>query len=295
MNGGSASHGIVKVILATRSACVSLGITATFPLNLHGNSSVIGALEQRCWDEGVAFVSKTALITGITGQDGAYLAEFLLDKGYEVHGIKRRTSLFNTDRIDHLYQDPHEQRPPLHPALRRPDRLVQPGPHHPAGAARRDLQPRARRATWRCRFEEPEYTANSDALGTLRMLEAIRILGLEKKTRFYQASTSRAVRPGAGNAAEGDHAVLPALALRRGQALRLLDHGQLPRGLRHVRLQRHPVQPRVARCAARPSSRARSPARWRASSSACRTACTSATSTRSATGATPGTTSRCSG
>ena len=225
-------------------------------------------------------------ITGITGQDGAYLAEFLLDKGYEVHGIKRRASL--------LQHRPHRpplpgsarRRPALHPALRRPDRLrrnliriiqqVQPD----------EIYNLAAQSHVAVCFEEPEYTANADGIGTLRLLEAIRILGLEKKTRFYQASHLRAVRPGAGDAAEGDHAVLSAQPVRGGQALRLLDHGELPRGLRHVRLQRHPVQPRVARCAARPSSRARSRARWRASSSACRTACTSATSTRCATGAT---------
>ena len=95
-------------------------------------------------------------------------------------------------------------------------------------------------------FEEPEYTANSDAMGTLRLLEAIRILGLAGKTRFYQASTSEMFGLVAGNAAEGDHAVPPALAVRRGQALRLLDHRQLSRGVRHLRVQRHPVQPRVA-------------------------------------------------
>ncbi|PDT64983.1 GDP-mannose 4,6-dehydratase [Bradyrhizobium ottawaense] len=132
---------------------------------------------------------KKALITGVTGQDGAYLAELLLSKGYEVHGIKRRTSLFNTDRIDHLYQDPHEKN--RHFILHHGDmtdssslvRIVQ------------QVQPDeiynlAAQSHVAVSFEEPEYTANSDALGTLRVLEAIRILGLEKKTRFYQASTS---------------------------------------------------------------------------------------------------------
>jgi len=132
---------------------------------------------------------KVALITGITGQDGAYLAEFLLQKGYEVHGIKRRTSLFNTDRIDHLYQDPHEQerRFILHhgdmtdsSSLLRIIQQVQPD----------EIYNLAAQSHVAVSFEEPEYTANSDALGTLRILEAIRILGLEKKTRFYQASTS---------------------------------------------------------------------------------------------------------
>ncbi len=134
-------------------------------------------------------MKKVALITGITGQDGAYLAEFLLGKGYEVHGIKRRTSLFNTDRIDHLYQDPHEQnrRLVLHygdmtdsSSLVRVIQMVQPG----------EIYNLAAQSHVAVSFEEPEYTANSDALGTLRVLEAIRILGLKDKTRFYQASTS---------------------------------------------------------------------------------------------------------
>ena len=132
---------------------------------------------------------KVALITGITGQDGAYLAEFLLDKGYEVHGIKRRTSLFNTDRIDHLYQDPHDKKPIffLHhgdltdsTSLIRIIQEVQPD----------EIYNLAAQSHVAVSFEEPEYTANSDALGALRILEAIRILGLEKKTKFYQASTS---------------------------------------------------------------------------------------------------------
>jgi GDPmannose 4,6-dehydratase len=134
-------------------------------------------------------LTKTALITGITGQDGAYLAEFLLAKGYAVHGIKRRSSLFNTDRIDHLYQDPHEKnlRFKLHfgdltdsTNLIRIIQEVQPD----------EIYNLAAQSHVAVSFETPEYTANSDAIGTLRVLEAIRILGLEKKTRFYQASTS---------------------------------------------------------------------------------------------------------
>jgi GDPmannose 4,6-dehydratase len=134
-------------------------------------------------------LAKCALITGITGQDGAYLAEFLLDKGYTVHGIKRRSSLFNTDRIDHLYQDPHERnvRLKLHfgdltdsTNLIRIIQEVQPD----------EIYNLAAQSHVAVSFETPEYTANSDAVGTLRVLEAIRILGLEKKTRFYQASTS---------------------------------------------------------------------------------------------------------
>lgn len=132
---------------------------------------------------------KIALITGVTGQDGAYLAELLLGKGYEVHGIKRRSSLLNTDRIDHLYQDPHVQgrRLFLHygdmtdsSSLIRIIQQVQPD----------EIYNLAAQSHVAVSFEEPEYTANSDALGPLRILEAIRILGLEKKTRFYQASTS---------------------------------------------------------------------------------------------------------
>jgi GDPmannose 4,6-dehydratase len=133
--------------------------------------------------------NKVALITGVTGQDGAYLAEFLLNKGYEVHGIKRRSSLFNTDRIDHLYQDPHEtgRRFVLHhgdltdsTSLIRIIQLVQPD----------EIYNLAAQSHVAVSFEEPEYTANADGIGALRILEAIRILGLEKKTRFYQASTS---------------------------------------------------------------------------------------------------------
>ena len=134
-------------------------------------------------------MTKKALITGITGQDGAYLAELLLEKGYEVHGIKRRSSLFNTDRIDHLYQDPHDTSPKffLHhgdltdsSSLIRIIQEVQPD----------EIYNLAAQSHVAVSFEEPEYTANSDALGALRILEAIRILGLEKKTKYYQASTS---------------------------------------------------------------------------------------------------------
>ena len=132
---------------------------------------------------------KIALITGITGQDGAYLAEFLLKKGYEVHGIKRRASLFNTDRIDHLYQDPHvgERNFILHHGdLTDSSSLI-----HIIGKVQPDeIYNLAAQSHVAVSFEEPEYTANSDALGTLRVLEAIRILGLTEKTRFYQASTS---------------------------------------------------------------------------------------------------------
>jgi GDPmannose 4,6-dehydratase len=134
-------------------------------------------------------LAKIALITGITGQDGSYLAEFLLSKGYEVHGIKRRSSSFNTARIDHLYQDPHEtnQRLVLHYGdltdssnITRIIQQVQPDEIYNLGA----------QSHVAVSFEEPEYTANSDAIGTLRILEAVRLLGLEKKAKVYQASTS---------------------------------------------------------------------------------------------------------
>ena len=132
---------------------------------------------------------KKALITGITGQDGAYLSEFLLNKGYEIHGIKRRTSLFNTDRIDHLYQDPHVKDRSL---------ILHHGDMTDSSSLLRVIQQAqpdeiynlAAQSHVAVSFEEPEYTGNSDALGALRVLEAIRILGLDKKTRFYQASTS---------------------------------------------------------------------------------------------------------
>lgn len=132
---------------------------------------------------------KRALITGITGQDGAYLAEFLLDKGYEVHGIKRRSSLFNTNRIDHLYEDPHEENRRL--ILHYGDMTDSSSLVHIIQQVRPDeIYNLAAQSHVKVSFEEPEYTANSDALGTLRLLEAVRILGLGEKSRFYQASTS---------------------------------------------------------------------------------------------------------
>jgi GDPmannose 4,6-dehydratase len=132
---------------------------------------------------------KKALITGITGQDGSYLAELLLAKGYQVHGIKRRTSLFNTARIDHLYQDPHAQHQNLllhYGDLTDTSSLI----HVMQQVQPDEIYNLAAQSHVKVSFEEPEYTANSDAIGTLRLLEAIRTLGLEKKTRFYQASTS---------------------------------------------------------------------------------------------------------
>lgn len=132
---------------------------------------------------------KRALITGITGQDGAYLAELLLAKGYEVHGVKRRTSLFNTDRIDHLFQDPHDRDVRL--ILHHGDLTDSSSLSHIIQKVQPDeIYNLAAQSHVAVSFEEPEYTANSDALGALRILESIRILGLSEKTRFYQASTS---------------------------------------------------------------------------------------------------------
>ena len=134
-------------------------------------------------------MKKTALITGVTGQDGAYLSEFLLKKGYIVHGLKRRTSLFNTDRIDHLYEDPHieNQKFILHYGdmtdstnLIRLIKEIQPD----------EIYNLAAMSHVRVSFEMPEYVADTDGIGTLRLLEAVRLLGLEQKTRIYQASTS---------------------------------------------------------------------------------------------------------
>src|SRR5437762_7542294 len=133
--------------------------------------------------------SKKALITGITGQDGAYLAEFLLGKGYEVHGVRRRTSLFNTARIDHLYRDVHE--PQVRMFLHYGDMTDSSSLMHILQKVQPDeIYNLAAQSHVHVSFDEPEYTANSDALGTLRLLEAVRTLGLVKRTRFYQASTS---------------------------------------------------------------------------------------------------------
>jgi GDPmannose 4,6-dehydratase len=160
---------------------------------------------------------KRALITGITGQGGSYLAEFLLEKGYEVHGIKRRSSLFNTQRLDHIYQDPHVEnsRLKLHYGdlsdssnLTRLIRDIEPDEIYNLGA----------QSHVAVSFESPEYTADVDAMGTLRLLEAIRFLGLEQKTRFYQASTSELYGAGTRNAAKGNNAVSSTLALCGSQS-----------------------------------------------------------------------------
>ena len=198
-------------------------------------------------------MTRRALITGITGQDGAYLAELLLAKGYEVHGIKRRASSFNTDRIDHLYQDPHERDVRLHlhygdltdaTNLIRIIQQVQPD----------EIYNLAAQSHVAVSFETPEYTANADALGTLRMLEAIRILGLGARRR---ASTRHRPRRCSARSRRFRSArprrSIRARPMARPRSYALLDHGQLPRGLR-------PVSPATAsssttsrRCAARPS------------------------------------------
>ena len=236
---------------------------------------------------------KVALITGITGQDGAYLAELLLKKGYIVHGVKRRSSLFNTDRIDHLYQDPHVKKASfiLHYGdltdstnLIRIIQQVQPD----------EIYNLAAMSHVAVSFETPEYTANADGIGTLRILEAIRILGLEKKTRFYQASTSELY----GLVQEIPQKETTPFYPRSPYAVAKLYAYWITVNYREAYgmyacngiLFNH-----ECRCAARPSSRARSPARWRASSSDCRIAFISATSMRCATGDMPRTTSKCSG
>ena len=173
---------------------------------------------------------KRALITGITGQDGAYLAEFLLKKDYVVHGIKRRSSLFNTERIDHLYQDPHENNANFHlhygdltdaTNLIRIIQQVQPD----------EIYNLAAQSHVQVSFETPEYTANSDALGTLRLLEAIRILGLEKKTRFLSGFYQRTLWQGPGGTSKRNDAFLSPQSLCSGEALCLLDHRELPRSV----------------------------------------------------------------
>ncbi len=191
-------------------------------------------------------MTKRALITGITGQDGAYLAEFLLDKGYEVHGIKRRASSFNTDRIDHLYQDPHEPdaRLILHYGdltdatnLIRIVQQVQPDEIYNLAA-----QSHVRVSLRDARIHGERRRARHAAL-----LEAIRILGLERHDPLLPGLDLRAVRQGRRRCRRRRRRrSIRARPYARRQGLRLLDHGELPRGLRHVRLQRHPVQPRVA-------------------------------------------------
>lgn len=173
-------------------------------------------------------MSKVALITGITGQDGSYLAEFLLEKAYGPHGIKRQSSSLNTERINHIYEDPHidNRRFILHYGdltdstnLIRITQQVRPD----------DLYNPAAQSHVAVSFKKPEYTANADALGTQRLLEAIRIIGLEKKAPLLPGLQFRALWPGAGNAAEGNHVFLPAQSLRRRQGRRHSGRQHLPR------------------------------------------------------------------
>ncbi len=232
---------------------------------------------------------KRALITGITGQDGAYLAELLLAKGYEVHGVKRRASLFNTDRIDHLYSDPARSAQTDDPALRGPHGRNEPDQDRPGSPARRDLQPRRaepRGRVVRDRRVHGEFRRARHA-ATARSDPDLRAHGARSLLPGVELGD---VRQGTGDATARDDALLSALALWRREGVRVLDHGELPRGLRDVRVQRHPVQPRKSRCAARHSSRAKSRAGSRESRSASTSVSTSATSTRCATGATRATT-----
>jgi GDP-mannose 4,6-dehydratase len=187
---------------------------------------------------------RKALITGITGQDGSYLAELLLSKGYEVHGVVRRSSSFNTDRIDHLYHDPHLPGPPLrlhYGDLADGNNLanvvdtVQPD----------EIYNLAAQSHVRVSFDMPVFTADADATGALKLLEAVRVHQQRsgRPVRYYQASSSEMYGK-VQEVPQRDDAVLSALAVRLRQAVRALDHRQLPRELRHARVVRDPVQPR---------------------------------------------------
>ena len=177
--------------------------------------------------------NKVALITGITGQDGAYLAEFLLEKGYEVHGIKRRSSLFNTDRIDHLYQDPHEKDRKfiLHHgdlsdsmSMVRIIQKIQPDEIYNLGA----------QSHVAVSFESPEYTADTVGLGSLRILDAIRVLGLEKKTRYYQASSSELYGKVQESPQKETTTFLSKISICRSKTLCILDYSKLSRSIRYI-------------------------------------------------------------
>ena len=184
---------------------------------------------------------KKALITGITGQDGSYLAELLLEKGYEVHGLIRRSSQFNTQRIDHLYEDPHEAgRLFLHYADLTDSSSLMGHLHRIKPDEVYNLGAQSHVAV---SFEMPEFTADTAGMGTLRLLEAIRTA--DWPIRFYQAG-SRRCSARSPSAADRAHSVQPAQPLRVRQSVRALHDRRLPRGLRSVRDQRHPLQPRVA-------------------------------------------------
>ena len=233
-------------------------------------------------------MTKKALITGLTGQDGSYLAEFLLQKDYEVHGIVRRSSSFNTGRIDHLYHDPHESGVRLFThygdlsdsvSLTKLLYELQPDEVYHLGA----------QSHVRVSFDIPEYTFDITGAGTLRVLEAMRESGVS--ARFYQASSSEMFgsAPPPQSEATPFH---PRSPYAVSKVAAFWADGQLSRGLRHVRRERDPLQPRVPAPGRDVRDAQDHPRRWRGSRPASRTSSTSATSTRSATGASPGTTSR---
>ena len=234
---------------------------------------------------------KTALITGVTGQDGAYLAELLLSKGYEVHGVKRRSSLFNTDRIDHLYQDPHVagRRFTRHYGdltdstnLIRIVQQVRPD----------EIYNLAAMSHVAVSFEEPEYTANADGIGTLRLLEAIRILGLADKTRFYRGSTSELY----GWSRKCGRRREPRSTRAARMPVRRCTHtGSRSTTGRRTGSTHATASSSIMRvpCVAKRSSRARSLVRLRALRWACRTACIWATSVQCVTRGMHATTCKC--
>ena len=178
-------------------------------------------------------MGKVALITGITGQDGAYLTEFLIKKGYTVHGIKRRSSMFNTDRIDHLYQDPHVENRNL--ILHYGDLTDSLNLTRIIGEVQPDeIYNLAAMSHVKVSFDTPEYTANADGLGVLRILEAVRLLNLIPKTRIYQASTSELYEA-------QDYSFLSEKPLCGSETIRLLDYGELQGSLSYARFQWHLV------------------------------------------------------
>ena len=185
---------------------------------------------------------KKALITGITGQDGSYLAEFLIEKGYEVHGIKRRASMFNTAADRPYLRGPAQSRPQAAPPLRRPHRQLEPDADHPRDRARRNLQSR-RAKPCRGQLRGARIYRQRRCAGHASAARGDPFPGHGKDVPLLPGVDVGAVRAGPGSAAARDHAILPALALCGGQALRPLDHDQLPRSLWPVRVQRIAVQP----------------------------------------------------
>ena len=195
--------------------------------------------------------ARRPLITGVTGQDGSYLTELLLGKGYEVHGLIRRSSTFSTARIDHLYKDPHEPDVAAHPPLRRPPRLVVDHVDAPPAVKPDEVYNLGAQSHVKVSFEMPEFTAETAGMGTLRMLEAIR--HVDWPIRYYQAGSSEMFGQVPGAAADRADPVPPAQPVRGGQGLRPLDDGALPRGVR-------PVSPRTGSCSTtnRPAAARRS-------------------------------------